>query len=565
MTEVAARGDRAISGLPTFAGWRPRDLGADALAGLTLAAIAIPEHMATARLGGLPPEMGFLALAAGAVGFALCGASRRLSVGADSTITPIFAGALAMAGAPYPGEVALLALLVGVALLVAGALRLGFVADLLSIPVTTGFLAGVAAHILTSQAPSLMGLPAPHGPTPIQLWTLAHEVGSAHVLPLALGLGVTAFIVAGEKLAPRFPGALVAVAGATALTVAFDLEARGVETLGALAHASLSLRPPPVSYEALRNTAGLALIVAAVAMMQTAATSRAFVDDSAHGANVDRDFIGVGAANVLAAFMGAFPVNASPPRTAVVAETGGRSQLGGLVAAALAIGLALYGGGALAHVPHAALAGVLVFVAMRILRVGAIIDVARRSPAEFGLIVLTFAAIVALPIEQGVATGIALSIVHGLWTVTRASVVEFVRIPTTSIWWPKSLKQQGETLPGVEVIGVQAPLSFLNANALHDALLTHASAKLLVIEANAVAEIDYTGAKVLADAVTRLQGAGVTVAVARLESVRAQEAFAAKGLTALIGENHIFHSVEEAVRALAPVDAKSSRAEGKTA
>jgi MFS superfamily sulfate permease-like transporter len=551
----------AIPGLPTFAGWRPRDFGADALAGVTLAAIAIPEQMATARLGGLAPEMGFLALAAGAVGFALFGASRRMSVGADSTITPIFAGALAVAGAPYAGEVALLALLVGVALVVAGGLRLGFVADLLSIPVTTGFLAGVAAHILTSQAPSLMGVPAPHGPTPIQLWTLAHELGEARWLTLVLGLGVTAFIVAGEKLAPRFPSAIVAVCAATVLTVVFHLEAHGVETLGSISGVTLGVSLPPVSYDALRKTAGLAVIVAAVAMMQTAATSRAFIDDPTRGADVDRDFIGVGAGNIVASLLGAFPVNASPPRTAVVAETGGRSQLGALIAAALALGLALFGGGALAHVPHAALAGVLAFIAIRILRVGAMIDVARRSPAEFVLIVLTFVAIVALPIEQGVGAGIGLSIVHGLWTVTRARIVEYVRIPGTSIWWPKSSKQTGETLAGVNVIGVQAPLSFLNANALHDALLKLIGAKLLVIEANALVEIDYTGAKVLTDAVTRLQGAGVTVAVARLEAVRAQEGFERQGLTALIGATHIFHSVEEAVRALAPVDARLSRAE----
>ena len=506
--------------------------------------------MATARLGGLPPEMGFLALAAGAVGFALFGASRRLSVGADSTITPIFAGALAMAGAPYLGEVSALALIVGLVLALAGALRLGFVADLLSVPVTTGFLAGVSAHILTSQAPALMGLPPAHGPTPIQIWTLAHEIGSARGLTLALGLGVTAFILLGEKMAPRFPAALVAMAAATALTIGFGLEAHGVETLGALASAKLRLAPPPLDYETLRRTAGLAVIVAAVVMMQTAATARAFVDDPARGADVDRDFLGLAGANVLSAFLGAFPVNASPPRTAVVAQTGGRSQLGALIAAALALGLALYGGAALAHVPHAALAGVLVFVALRILRVGDMADVLRRSPAEFGLIALTFAAIVALPIEQGVGAGIALSILHGLWTVTRAHVVAFVRIPGTTIWWPKSARQTGETVPGVEVVGVQAPLSFLNAEALHDALLRHAGAKLLVIEAGAVAEIDYTGARVLADAVARLQKAGVTVAVARLEAVRAQAAFERQGLTALIGENRIFHSVEEAVRAL---------------
>jgi MFS superfamily sulfate permease-like transporter len=542
----------ATARLPTFAGWRLGDLGPDLLAGLTLAAIAIPEQMATARLGGLPPETGFLALAAGGVGFALFGASRRLSVGADSTITPIFAGALAIAGSHYPGEVAVLALLVGAALVAAGALRLGFIADLLSIPVTTGFLAGVAVHIVASQAPALMGLPAPPGPTPERLWALAREISAAQPLPLALGLGVTAFIVAGEKLAPRFPSALAAVAAATALTVAFGLEARGVATLGAIAPVELALRPPPVTYAALRETAGLALIVAAVAMMQTAATSRAFVDDMRRGADVNRDFIGVGAANMLAAFVGAFPLNASPPRTAVVAETGGRSQLGGIVAAALGLGLALYGGGLLAHVPQAALAGVLLFVALRIVRVGAIVDVARRARPEFLLILITLAAIVALPIAQGVGAGIALSILHGLWTATRATVAPFARIPGTTIWWPVADKTVGETVPGVRVVGLQAPLSFLNAYEICDALGRLTDCKLLVIEADAVAEIDYTGAKLLGETIRGLKASGVTVAVARLEAVRAEQGFRRHGLIAEIGETHVFHSVEEAVRALAP-------------
>ena len=543
-------------GLPTFAGWRLGDLGPDLLAGVTLAAIAVPEQMATARLGGMAPERGFLALVAGCVGFALFGASRRLSVGADSTITPIFAGALAMTipigGPQYMGEVALLALLVGLMLTLAGALKLGFVADLLSIPVTTGFLAGVAAHILASQAPALMGLPAPTGPTPQKLWTLAREAGASNPLDLLLGLGATAFIVAGERLEPRFPSALVAVLAATAATVLFGWQAHGVATLGALSGVSLRLAAPPVSYESLRRIVGLAFVVAAVVIMQTAATTRAFVDDPARGPQVDRDLIGVGGANILAAFLGAFPLDASPPRTAVVAETGGRSQLAGLAAAAIALALALYGGGLVAHVPQATLAGVLLFVAMRIVRVGTMADVLRRSWPEFLLIVVTFAAIVALPIEQGVGAGIALSILHGLWTITRARVVEFERLPGTSIWWPKSPRAPGETVPGVKVVGLQAPLSFLNAQGVGEALDRMTGERLLVIEANAIAEIDYTGAKILGDAISRLQAAGVAVAVARLESVRAQESFARQGLTRVIGEARIFHSVEEAVRTLGP-------------
>jgi len=541
-------------GLPTFAGWRPRDLGPDLLAGLTLAAISIPEQMATARLGGMTPERGFLALVAGCVGFALFGASRRLSVGADSTITPIFAGALAMTvplgGPQYLGEVALLALMVGLMLTLAGALKLGFVADLLSIPVTTGFLAGIAVHILASQAPALMGVAAPPGPTPEKLWALAREAAASNPRDLLLGLGTTALILAGERIEPRFPSTLAAIVAATAATLLFGWQAHGVATLGALSGVSLRLALPPLSYELLRQTAALAFVVASVTIMQTAATTRAFVDDPAHGPRVDRDLIGVGGANILAALIGAFPLNASPPCTAVVVETGGRSQFGALTAAAIALTLALYGGALIAHVPQAALAGVLLFVAMRIVRGATMADVARRSRPEFLLIVITFAAIVALPIEQGVGVGIALSILHGLWTITRAQVVEFERIPGTSIWWPKSPQAPGETVPGVKVVGLQAPLSFLNAQAVNGALGRLTQARLLVIEANAIAEIDYTGAKILGDAIARLQAAGVVVALARLESVRAQASFARHGLTREIGEERIFHSVEEAVRAL---------------
>jgi MFS superfamily sulfate permease-like transporter len=193
---------------------------------------------------------------------------------------------------------------------------------------------------------------------------------------------------------------------------------------------------------------------------------------------------------------------------------------------------------------------VLLFVAMRIVRVGAMFDVARRTWPEFLLVLATLAAIVALPIEQGVGVGIGLSILHGLWTVTRASLVEFERIPGTSIWWPKSARSPGETVPGVAVVGLQAPLSFLNAYEVSDRLSRLTDAKLLILEADAIVELDYTGAKLLGEAITRLKQKGVTVAVARLEAVRAEEGFRRHGLTAILGKDRIFHSVEEAVRQL---------------
>ena len=277
----------------SFAGWRWRDLGSDAAAGLTLAAIAIPEQMATARLAGFPPQVGFIALVVGAVGFAAFGASRLMSIGANSTVAPIFAGALALlatAGSPhYAADAAALALGVGVALALGGALGLGFVADLLSIPVATGFLAGIAGHIVVSQAPALLGVAQPAGPLVVQVAALAGALGQTGLPTLCLGLFVLAAMLVGERLSPRFPGALIGLALATVAVAAFGLERRGVATLGAIEGMTLHVGWPQVALADLPQIAPLAIIVALVVMVQTAATTRSFVSDLADGPDVGRD------------------------------------------------------------------------------------------------------------------------------------------------------------------------------------------------------------------------------------------------------------------------------------
>ena len=544
--------------LRSFAGWRPGDFGADVVAGLTLAAIAIPSQMATARLANLTPQIGLLALVAAAIGFALFGDSRRVSVGADSTIAPIFAGALAALAATgpdhYAAAAAALSLAVGLILVCAGAFKFGFVADLLSIPVTTGFLIGIAGHILILQAPAVLGVEPGHGSLAQDALSLIARAPAANPWTLTIGLGVLAIMLAGEALSPRFPGALVGLCLAGLATVALGLEARGVATLGPLTGGALHLALPAISWDDIGVVAPLAVLIAVVVMVQTAATTRSF-PNSSDGPDVNRDFIGVGAANAFAGLIGAFPVDASPPSTAVAAEAGCRSQLAGLLSAAAALCVLLFASKALAHLPSAALAGVLFFVALRLVRVGVMRDVWRRSRAEFLLILATALAIVALPIEQGVGVGVLLSVLHGVWTTTRAQTVEFERIPGTSIWWPRDKDAKGEFVPGVRVIALQAPLSFLNAynfrRAIQRFVNEGAPIRLIVIEANALVEIDYTGATVLADLVGRLRGRGVDVAVARLESVRAQQSFARLGLFALIGRDHVFRSVQEAIDALA--------------
>jgi SulP family sulfate permease len=539
-------------------GYRVQFLARDLFAGITLAAIAIPEQMATARLGGFAPQVGFFAFMAGSLAFAAFGSNRFLSSGADSTITPIFAGGLAALVAStspdYPVLAAALALMVGLSLFAAGIFRLGWIADLLSIPVTIGFLAGISIHILISQLPVLLGLPEPEGPMLQRLATIIEHLPQTNGFTLVIGLGVLAIIALSERIDARIPGALIGLVLAGAAVVLLRLESRGVGVLGAISVKMPAIAIPVISVGHLTSLVTLTLIVSVVIMVQTAATTRSFPSEPNEPPDVDRDFVGVGAGSILSALVGAFPVDASPPRTAVVSETGGRSQISGLAATAIVILLVAFGASLLRQIPNAALGGVLLFVALRIIRFEQIATVYRQSIWEFLLILLTAAAIIVLPIEQGVGIGIALSLLHGIWSTTRARVQIFERVPGTSIWWPSSANFPGEREPGIIVAGFQAPLSFLNAYHFRRDILealksSPQKAWLIVLEATGIVEIDFTAAQILSDIIRECRSRGVDFAIARLESLRAQDALTRFGINSLLGPDRQFRSVEEAIAA----------------
>src|ERR1700726_4765460 len=255
----------------------------DLFAGLTLAAIAIPEQMATARLGGFAPQLGFFAFLAGSLAFAAFGSNRFLSCGADSTITPIFAGGLAVlvaSGAPeYQALAAALALMVGLLLVFAGIFRLGWIADLLSIPVTTGFLVGISVHILVSQLPGILGVQAPGGAMLHRMASLAMHLNETNPFTLLIGVGVLAIIALSERVNARIPGALIGLALASAAVVLLGLESRGVSILGAVSAKMPAVAIPVVSGGNLASLVSLSLIISIVIMVQTAATTRSFPSD----------------------------------------------------------------------------------------------------------------------------------------------------------------------------------------------------------------------------------------------------------------------------------------------
>jgi len=537
-----------------------RDLRQDLAAGLALAAVALPSQMATAHLAGFPPTLGLIAFAAGSIGFATSGANRFVVACADSTIAPIFAGGLASLAATgshaYFAFCASFALMVGAILVCCGSFRLGWVADLVSRPVTIGFLAGIACHIVISQLPSLLGIGPPGGSLLQGLFTIAGKLGESNPVSLLLGLAVFEVTVLAERLDPRIPGALLGVIVASGAVYGFELERDGVAILGQLPGELPHLHVPTIAFAELLKAAPLAFVVAAIIMLQTATTTRSFVASPGTGPTINRDFIGVGAANLTAGLFGAFPVNSSPPLTEIVAETGGRTKLAGLTAAALILALAGFGTAFLAHVPLAALAGILIFVAMRIVRLGEIVTIFQRAPGEFALILATLIAIVVLPAAIGVAIGIMLSLLHGIWSMTRARLIIFERVPGTSIWWPPGRDLRGETIEGVLVIAFQAPLSFLNAYKFLDgarraARQSRTPLDLIVLEASSIVEIDFTAAQILIEFIEFCAQSKIRFAVARLESVRAGEAFERLGITDAVHRDRFFHSVDEAIKVLA--------------
>ncbi len=527
------------------------------VAGLTLAAIAIPEQLATARLVGLPPVSGFLAFAAGSFAFAAFGANRIMSVGADSTIAPIMASVLALiatSGDPHYAEMsAVLAFLVGLWLLAAGALGAGWLADLLSIPVATGFLAGISVHIIAGQIPDLLGLSAVSGDFPSRVSNIWRQLPDANPYAPAVGLSVLFGTLVADRCNKRIPAALVGLLVSGLAVWIFALQRHGLAVLGALPVAAPHLSFALPTDSELARLAPNAIIVALVCMVQTAAVMRSFATAADEQENLNRDFAAIGIGSIIAAAIGAFAVDSSPPRTAVVEQSGGHSQLASLVAVGVIAGVALLAAGAFAFLPVAALSGVLIFIGLRIFRLSDMLEIYRRGGYEILLVAASAALVVLLPIHTGVTMSILLSLAHSLYVIARPDCAVLSRVPGTTVWWKEPEGETGETEPGILVFAPAAPILFTNAAYIRRRLEASIAqmaepCRLVVIEASGVIDIDFTGSQALQDLIGDLRRRDIQVALARLESVRAQRAAEQTGLSAVIGAAHIFHSVEDAIR-----------------
>jgi MFS superfamily sulfate permease-like transporter len=525
-----------------------------------LAAIALPEQLATAKLAGFPPEAGLYAFAAGTIAFAALGTNRFASIGADSTTAPIFAASLgvlaAAGGAAYQGLAGILAIVVGTILLVVGVVRAGWVADLLSVPVTTGFLAGISVHIVVGQLPSLLGIANARGPLLAQIGAIALGLNRANPLTCVIGIAVLGIAVLAARVSERIPGALVGLIGAGVAVAAFNLRARGVTVIGALNVALPTLRFPALHDAGqLPAIVPLALVVAAVCVLQTAVVVRSFPSDTDAAGT---DFAAIGVGSILAGLSGAFPVNSSPPRTAAAAAAGARSQLTGPIAVGVLAAIVAFFAGFAAYVPQAALAGVLMSIAVRIFRLHDMRKIARSSRWEIYLVLAGALLVIVLPIQTGMLLAIMLSLGHGVSLVMWPASTQLFQVRGSTIWWPDTGEHEVVDIPGIVVFAPSAPVNFTNAEYIRRRLLAvvaraRAPVTLLVIEASGMTDIDYTGSQMLQGAIGTFAGRGIQVALARLIGPRAQAAATRSGLIAALGEHHVFLSVQEAVAALTHV------------
>ncbi len=524
------------------------------LAGVTLLAIAIPEQLATSRLAGAPAFFAMIAFIVATLVFVASGSNPIMSVGADSTIAPLFAVSLArlapFGSSGYLEVVAVTAVTTGVVLTVIGVARLGWIADFLSAPIVAGFLAGIGLIIVVHQLPDALGIASGGSSIYQRLHVVVRELGHVSGWSVALALGTLALLVLGERLNARLPWALAGIVVATVLAVALSLSHHGVAELGAVTVGGPQwrLRWLGASQWATVLTTTVTLVI--VILSQSAATTRTSADELGVETNVSRDFLGVGLANVAAGLVGAFPVDASPARTTVTRLAGGRTKLPGVVAAVLAIALSPLGHYA-ERIPLAALAGILFFIAARLVKLDQLARVWRTSRTEFALAVVSGLGVVLVGVEAGIAIAVGLAILSQTWRSARPSMLELGRRAGTTSWEPV-------VLPGVEreqrvlVLFFDADLFFANAGVfrrqLHERLAAHPTVRHVVLDAVAVADVDFTGLATLANLLADLAAERVDVTLARATPAvrRALVRYGDARLAAVA----VHESVDSAVRAV---------------
>jgi MFS superfamily sulfate permease-like transporter len=523
VTQRTRIGQRTVSkGLSQiFIGLNRANFSGQLLAGITLLAIAIPEQLATSQLAGVPAFTAMIAFITATLVFFVIGSNPIVSVGADSTIAPLFAVALLRlapaSSAEYMELVAATAVVAGLIVMAIGLFKLGWLADFLSLPIVVGFMAGIGVIIITHQLPRVLGVPSGGESFISRLQWISHQFGHVSTWSVVLALGTLVVMVVGEKINAKLPWALAAVLAATILSAVGSLANHGVQQLGTVSAGLPIWRLHWLSGSEWGTVCTTALTLVIVILSQSAATSRTTADELGIADNISRDFVGVGLANVACGLVGAFPVNASPARTTVTKLAGGRTKLVLLVAGLGALVLSPFA--KFAHmIPLAALAGVLWFVAGRLIKIGQFRKILASSRLEFAFALVSALGVIFIGVEQGLGIAVGLAILDQTWRSARPRMIELGRRTGTTSWEPE--EEEGvERVDHILAVLFGEELFFANAGIfrreMHEQLAKFPDTEHVVIDAVAIADIDFTGMTALSQVVEDLTKDKISISFAR--------------------------------------------------
>ena len=496
----------------------------DALAGLTLASMNIPQVLGYTRIAGTPVVTGLYTVLLPLVAFSIFGSSRHLVVAADSATAAILASSLSHMAPPesaqYMALVGMVALLTAGLLLAARIFKLGFLADFLSRTVLIGFLTGVGFQVGIAMLGDMFGV-AVHSPrTLAQLWELLQGLPRLHVPTLALSLLVAGGIGLGHRLVPRLPIALFAVVGAIAASAAFGFAGHGIAVIGPVPGGLPSITLPDVTWREALAVLPVAASCFVMIIAQSAATSRVFAVRHRERIDENADILGLSAANAAAALSGTFVVNGSPTQTAMADGAGARSQVAQLAFAGIVLLVLLFLTGPLQYLPRCVLASVVFTIAVGMVDLQALRDIRRESPGEFNLAVLTAVAVVTIGVEQGILMAIALSLLRHVRHSYRPHTT-VLATDTKGRREPVPATPGIETGPGLIVYRFGADLFYANTDRFVDevrALVEHAPTPVrwFVVDASATTDIDYSAARSVLDLIDDLKQRNVTLVFARV-------------------------------------------------
>lgn len=553
---MSARGRSSLLPLG-LRSYRRSWLGRDALAGITVAAYLVPQVMAYAGVAGLPPVVGLWAVLPAMVLYALTGSSRLLSVGPESTTALMTAVAVGPLAGGDPGRYAVLAaalaVVVGLASLAAWAVRLGFLADLLSRPVLVGYLAGVALIMIVDQLPRLTGVRATGSGFFSQLYTFALNVSHVHWPTAVLAAAVLVLLLVAPRYWRLVPRPLLALVVATAAVAAFGLDERyGIAVIGSV--------PSGLPVPALPSPGDLpqlvipALGVLLVGYSDVILTARAFADrGDPLPLDPNRELLALGAANLGAGFMHGFPVSSSASRTALAQSAKARSQAYSLVAALAVLMVLLFLGPLLAHTPSAVLGAIVVYAAVRLVEVGEFRRLAAFRRRELLLALGCLLGVLTLGILHGVLVAVALSVVELLARVARPHDAVEGMVPGLAGMHDVDDYPTARTVPGLVIYRYDSPLFFANAENFRRRALAavdeqSSPTQWFVLNTEANVEVDITALDAVEALRQELADRGIVLALARVKQ-ELREDLDAYGLTASVGANRVYPTLPTALEA----------------